>query len=224
MNIEHHVSEALLLSYAAGSLGEAWSLAIATHAALCPKCRGSIAQAEAVGGALIDDIEPAPMAENAFNEILAQLDGNISPPSSQKPVRQPVLAGVSLPEPLLTYVMDNDNLENTNLPWQRLGLGAFHIPISMSDRSAKARLLRIPAGRPVPQHGHEGSELTLVLSGAFTDKEMHFGTGDIQETDETIVHQPHAIAGKDCICLAVTDAPLRFSSPIVRLLQPFLKI
>ena len=71
MNIEHHVSEALLLSYAAGSLGEAWSLAIATHAALCPKCRGSIAQAEAVGGALIDDIEPAPMAENAFNDAIS---------------------------------------------------------------------------------------------------------------------------------------------------------
>ena len=63
-----------------------------------------------------------------------------------------------------------------------------------------------------------------TYAGGFTDGETHFAAGDIQETDETIVHQPRAIVGEDCICLAVTDAPLRFSSPIVRLLQPFLKI
>ena len=56
MNINHHVSDVLLTRYAAGGLGEAWSLAVATHAALCPLCRDAIAGAESVGGALIDDI------------------------------------------------------------------------------------------------------------------------------------------------------------------------
>ena len=35
MNINHHVSDVLLTRYATGGLGEAWSLAVATHAALC---------------------------------------------------------------------------------------------------------------------------------------------------------------------------------------------
>jgi len=84
--------------------------------------------------------------------------------------------------------------------------------------------LRIPAGRPVPEHGHGGLELTLVLSGAFMDGEERFGPGDVQEANEDLVHTPHTVAGEDCICLAITDAPLRFSSRIVRMMQPLLNI
>lgn len=224
MTLQHHASDALLLRYASGGLSEAWSLAIATHAALCPVCREAIADAEAVGGALVDEIEPAPMAENAFNDIMARLDAEdpqppATPPSAPAPVKD-----VSLPEPLRSYVLSGASPRDGGLPWQRLGLGAYHIPIAMPDRTATARLLRIPAGRPVPEHGHGGLELTLVLSGAFTDGDSEFAVGDLQEADEALVHQPHAVAGEDCICLAVTDAPLRFSSAIVRLMQPLLKI
>ena len=87
-----------------------------------------------------------------------------------------------------------------------------------------ARLLRIPAGRPVPEHTHGGLELTLVLSGAFSDSVGRYGPGDFQEADENLEHQPHAEAGADCICLAITDAPLRFKSLAARIVQPFLGI
>jgi putative transcriptional regulator len=33
-----------------------------------------------------------------------------------------------------------------------------------------------------------------------------------------------ATEGEDCICLAVTEAPLKFTSWIVRMIQPILKI
>ena len=49
-------------------------------------------------------------------------------------------------------------------------------------------------------------------------------TGDLEEADETVEHQPVAGAGEDCICLAVTDAPLRFKSRFMRLVQPILGI
>ena len=39
MSIRHHLTDDLLLAYAAGSLNEGWSLAIATHLSLCPDCR-----------------------------------------------------------------------------------------------------------------------------------------------------------------------------------------
>ena len=45
-----------------------------------------------------------------------------------------------------------------------------------------------------------------------------------EEADEDLTHQPIAGEGEDCICLAVTDAPLRFKSWIVRLVQPVLGI
>ena len=49
--ITHHISDALLLEYAAGTLEEGWSLAVATHLALCPDCRKRLALMEAAGGA-----------------------------------------------------------------------------------------------------------------------------------------------------------------------------
>ena len=84
--------------------------------------------------------------------------------------------------------------------------------------------MKIPAGKPVPEHSHGGRELTLVLKGAFTDGETVFKRGDIEEADETLTHQPEATPDEDCICLAVTDAPLKFKSLLVRMVQPVLGI
>ena len=62
MTPRHHIGDDLLLSYAAGSLAEGWSLAVATHLAMCPVCRERLALAEAAGGQLLEtlDAEPAP--------------------------------------------------------------------------------------------------------------------------------------------------------------------
>ena len=42
--------------------------------------------------------------------------------------------------------------------------------------------------------------------------------------DDAVQHTPVADISEDCICLAVTDAPLRFKGLLPRLAQPFLKI
>ena len=39
VSVRHHPDDELLLDYASGALGEAESLVIATHMALCPICR-----------------------------------------------------------------------------------------------------------------------------------------------------------------------------------------
>jgi putative transcriptional regulator len=75
----------------------------------------------------------------------------------------------------------------------------------------------------MPTHGHRGQELTLVLAGSFSDEHGTFARGDVEEADEDVEHQPIADPGEDCICLAVTDAPLRLRG-IAAILQPFLRI
>jgi putative transcriptional regulator len=84
--------------------------------------------------------------------------------------------------------------------------------------------LCIPAGQAVPDHGHRGLELTLVLQGAFRDDKDRFGPGDVEIADEADQHKPVAEAGCDCVCLAATDAPLRFRGIMPRLLQPIFRI
>lgn len=76
----------------------------------------------------------------------------------------------------------------------------------------------------MPDHGHRGLELTLVLQGSFADEVDHFGRGDIEIAGDDLDHQPVAGTEADCICLTATDAPLRFNGLIPRIVQPFLKI
>ncbi len=96
--------------------------------------------------------------------------------------------------------------------------------ILASGRQGSARLLSIPPGRAVPDHSHNGLELTLVLQGAFSDETGCFGVGDLELADQSLEHTPVADDGAECICLAATDAPLRFSSLIPSLLQPIFRI
>ena len=43
-----------------------------------------------------------------------------------------------------------------------------------------------------------------------------------KNADGSLTHQPVAGPEEDCICLAITDAPLKFRSRLLRLVQPFL--
>jgi putative transcriptional regulator len=220
MNISHHPGDELLLDYAAGSLAESWSLAVAVHLALCPACRRTVADMEAVGGLMLVAAVPVMVDDDLFASVIAAADAEPEDSIAAQPLADSLDPDPVLPEPLRSYVCgDADTLE-----WQRLGLGAYQLLIPTGDDGTTARLLRIPAGRPVPTHSHGGLELTLVLSGAFSDSTGTYGRGDLQEADESIDHQPHAAPGEDCICLAVTDAPLRFKSFAARMVQPLIGI
>jgi putative transcriptional regulator len=220
MSASHHIGDAFLLDFALGNLSEGWSLAVASHLALCPSCRKRLSAMEEVGGAFLERMEQRASSEPGSWE---QMRGRLESESGELPVatrgggetEQPVL-----PEPLRSYLGG----DLADLKWRALGRGASQILIPTGDASTQARLLRIPRGKPVPEHTHRGRELTLVLTGAFRDGERIFRRGDIEEADETLVHQPIALADEDCICLAITEAPLKFTSWIVRLAQPFLKI
>lgn len=214
MTIRHHLSDELLLSYAAGTLSEGWSLAIATHLALCPDCRKRVLEAEAVGGALLEELEAEPVGDEALAAVMTRIDRAPAEPKRAAPPSADV--DTTLPEPLRSYLGEGP------LRWRRLAT-AHQIRIPTRDRTTTVRMLKIGAGKPMPVHGHRGMELTIVLKGSFHDEEGTFARGDIEEANESVEHQPIADEGEDCICLAVTDAPLRFRG-VAALLQPFLRI
>ncbi len=222
LHVQHHISDELLLDYATGNLAEGWSIAVATHLALCPACRDRLSFMEHTGGQLLEATEvksEETSSADSWASMKAKLGKKGGTTSSAKPVATPADIPV-LPEPLRSYL--GGDVEA--LKWKALGRGAYHIPIKTGDSESQVRLLKIPAGKPVPEHSHGGRELTLVLKGAFTDGETVFKRGDIEEADETLTHQPVATPDEDCICLAVTDAPLKFKSLLVRLVQPVLGI
>lgn len=213
--IQHHPTDALLMDYAAGNLPEAFSLVMATHVSMCDECRARLAAFETLGGGLIEALE-SPAADAGFDDMLARI---LAAPEPAAPAPRPIRRTGLFPGPLQGYV--GGDLEAVR--WRPVGLGVRQA-ILPTDAAASVRLLHIPAGCAVPDHGHRGIELTLVLQGAFRDEDGRFGKGDMEVATEAMEHTPVAEAGEDCICLAATDAPLRFRSLLPRLAQPFVRI
>ncbi len=213
--IKHHLTEPLLMGYAAGTLPEAFNLVVATHISMCDSCRAALSAYDAVGGEVMLDAEPIAMAEDALAATMALIANAPSVDAMPKP---PLRNGI-FPAPLHDYV-DGDLV---SVKWRRVGGGVSQMILQTSN-DASVRLLRIPAGTAVPDHGHGGMELTLVLQGAFVDETDRFGTGDVEVANEDMNHTPVAEAGMDCICLAATDAPLRFTGILPRIAQRFVGI
>lgn len=223
----HHPSDALLVAYGAGSLGEGLSLAVAVHLAHCPDCRATLAEVEALGGALLEDLPPAPLESLSLAATLDRLEREEAPANPCKAMRirprcsrpaAPAAASPTLPSPLRAYVPSLEDLS-----WQRLAPGVRRVELLPRTASGgAAQLLRIAPGTALPHHGHGGLELTVVLSGHFADELGRYGPGDLAEVDGDTNHQPIADSHRDCVCLIATDAPLRFTGLMGRLMQPFI--
>ena len=211
--IRHHLNDALLMGYAAGHLSEAFGLVVATHVTMCDDCRARLESFEALGGAVIEAEDETAVSTDALARMMARLEVPVvsAPPKAPR--------NTSLPAPVAAYV--GGDLDAVK--WRALG-GGVRQAILPTGPKATVRLLHIPAGQAVPDHGHRGMELTLVLRGAFRDATDRFGPGDLEIAGEDLAHKPVAEAGEDCICLAATDAPLRFAGLMPRLLQPLFRI
>lgn len=209
--IAHHIPDPILIAYAAGSLPRVFEVVVATHISMCDSCRGALAAHEALGGTVLEDLAEAPVSEDLRAAVLDRLDQG-QPDAAPAPKREGIYPG-----PVMTA------LKSRPPRWKSLGFGVKQAILEAGDEGS-LRLLHIPPGRAVPDHGHNGLELTLVLQGSFSDETGAFGVGDLEVADGDLDHTPTAGEGASCICLAATDAPLRFHSVIPRLLQPLFKI
>ena len=217
----HHVHDELLMDYASGATSEPESLLIATHLAYCPNCRTAVRRMEDVGGALLDDVSPETVSEDTLATVMARIEGEApaAARTSESPAAAPGPDAIAVPEPLRSYL--GGGLES--LPWQRTMRGLDVHEVATGRPDLKTRLLRIKAGTPMPEHTHHGHEFTLVLTGAYSDARGHFARGDIDITDDSVRHSPVADEGEDCICLTLTQAPLKLTGRFGRLLNPFVK-
>lgn len=200
--IRHHPSEATLLACAAGNLPEPHARVVAAHLTFCPDCVRSLAQAEAVGGALLADLPPSPLAADALAQALARLDA----PLPAEPVPVPAtLAGLATGR------------------WRWTGPGIAMMKLLPRDASdTRLDLIRVAPGVALLEHGHTGHESTCVLQGAFEDVTGAYHAGDFIETDGEVAHRPTALGGEACICLIATSGHLQPRGVLGWLVRPLL--
>ncbi|MGB0732959.1 MAG: cupin domain-containing protein, partial [Pontibacterium sp.] len=176
MNINHHLDEATIVSYSAGALSQAMALVVATHLSMCPKCRARLHDAEAIGGALLDNMPSANIKEDGLTDMLAMLDMPVESDTGDKvldtyvsaPEKAKQSASKSeVPEPLRGVIGDSFD----DLPWKKIVGGVHYVDLPFQTRSGGvSRLLKISPGKSMLPHTHDGNELTLVLRGSFNDE------------------------------------------------------
>ncbi|MFC7292657.1 ChrR family anti-sigma-E factor [Hirschia litorea] len=215
MKITHHITDDLLYLYAAGDLKFGWSLAIATHLSLCPSCRATLKTYEQVLAENLAQEHVSEMSVNA-DDVLAIAGSQMEPCEIAPPVQAE--KNFVFPKPLRDLCGDLGDIK-----WSTMG-GGIKQKILHEEDGIVARLLYISPGASASAHGHNGIELTQVVSGGFFDGDQAFERGDIQIVAHDSPHQPIAMNGEACVCLAVTDAPLKFRNFLPRLFQRAFRI
>ena len=222
----YHPADELLMQFAAGQLTNALGIQAACHLESCKKCQLKVRLYEQLGGDLIDISTPVELEINAKSRLLSNLQKQKNTATSlvsdeQSAVYQQQIANANqrLPKPLRRFLPDYYE----NLPWTGFSKSIQSYDLPFSDERYTARFYKIAAGKELPQHTHKGNEFTLVMSGSFSDLSGDYHPGDFVLADTSTHHQPRAHEREDCICFAVTDAPLKMTGFFGRMLNPFMK-
>ncbi len=204
--------DALMARYVAGVLPLPARILVETHLAIKDGNRSLVSGMEALAGEALDLTPPIAVPARA-----RRLDAIF-----RSEARDRVLAAAGEAEGLFPAVLrDFVGFTVDTVPWRTKMPGFREHEIGEID-GCHVTLFWIRPGRKIPAHTHEGSELSLVLDGAFTDSNGRYARGDISVADDTVDHRPRAENDRPCIGFAVTDAPLRLTGPLYQRLSDIL--
>lgn len=212
--ISHHLDPATLVAFAAGSLEAPLAAVSAAHIEMCLHCQRELGDLELLGSALLADLDV----------------GADESPMSVLP-RRPVSSATWTLPPRTATSRDRDagpvlfaqqfGLDLNNIVWRWLGPGIRHCRLPLpAGIKGDLRLLKIEPGKQMPEHGHGGTELTLVLEGMYRDQSGTYRRGDVQDIDDESEHRPMADEVTGCVCIIASERPARFKGLTSRLLQP----
>ena len=212
---KYHPELDLLTEHSAGNLPLAQAACVSAHMNYCEQCRRTSGQLQDLGAVLFDALPGEPVGDAQLEAVLARLDD--APPLSYA---RSSWSGNGTPA-ILQRLMSGDF---SDLSWKKITSSLRISYLKTGDPNFEFALYHIKAGGRIPEHGHRGSEMTLILEGGFSDADGSYHKGDFLLREASDVHAPTAVQSEDCICLAVLDAPLKFTGWKHRWMNPFLQL
>lgn len=212
--ILHHPSDETLTTYIRGSLDEGRRVLVAAHVELCASCSRMVSASDHLAGARLAAGQSVPLESDALRKAMHRIDlaaasasPEIQPNASDRPYNLAALSGCTLGA------------------WRWIGPGVHWRSVSVpAHNGARVFMLKAAPGTGLPHHTHTGTELTLILRGAFAHEGGRYGVGDFDEADGTVEHQPVIEPGEECICLVAMEGQLRLLGLVGRLMQPFVRM
>lgn len=224
--IKRHPDTQWLTEYSAGSLPPSQALCVTTHLEFCPDCRLRCAEMLRLGASLFS-AEPAGVAEHRtldeiWQKIQSPMPFSISTRQSRV-IDRPTSFHVNYPSDFPNIIRKLIPHGTDNLHWTRLGSRLSIVTLTAADDPQREIALhKLSPGGSVANHDHHGREITVVLSGSFSDQHGQYQPGDFLVREPGDLHRPTASENRECICLSVSDAPVKFTGLLTRLLNPLI--
>lgn len=218
-DVKLHPSSGLLNQFVQGELATGKSVAVSAHMELCKSCRAKAKELQALAVSTWVDSstvqESKPAIEADYSSMVASIvkSAQIKSEPSEDLIELDIdilNSSIKLPKILAKAAAEGLN-------WKKVAGGISEAQLFL-DNETQCEFIYMAPGCQVPMHTHQGSELTLVLSGSFEDDMGEYKTSDFFIRDGEHHHQPRSKEG--CLCFAVLDSPLKFTKGLARLMNP----
>ena len=217
--IKKHPDSAMLGEYTSGALSVAPTISITTHLQFCESCRRAVESLTKIGGELLEGTDAIPVSEDLLDLVLACIDEPQADDRTQSPSATVTNTMDEVGQSLPRFVQKL--LPIGNLKWRSQSPSLKVAALSVGETNYEMAFHKIKAGGKAPEHGHNGTEITVVLKGSFSDEDDIYHPGDFIVREKGDIHRPLAAQHEECICLSVLAAPIRLTG-IKRVLNPFL--
>lgn len=216
--ISFHPNFKTLHAFSVGNCKPSLSLMISAHVDMCTQCRHACAEIQdELASELFDKQFKTGPLDSQYIEMMSSI--------TRLPVVNSIVSQTNntsieldgkffeLPRALRRHVKNTGN-------WSRLVGKLWQAPVDLGD-IGKANFVYMEKGGRVPEHTHKGTEMTLVIDGQYSDGIAEYDCGDFTVMNNKHNHLPHSDADDGCLVFTIVDQPLRFTSGIARLLNPF---
>ncbi|WP_286235176.1 ChrR family anti-sigma-E factor [Thalassotalea sediminis] len=218
--IKHHPTFEMLTAYVAGELPASLAAGVAIHADKCSKCQQHIALlTEQIAEASFEHPQTPWEVENVDSDILSlDVEKMIDDICSDDGI-----ANVTAIEAKKITLRDKEYQLPRAMQHMEI-LSSANIGklsrarVMLDEGDIHTSLLHIEPGGSVPMHTHNGYELTVLVSGSFTDEMGEYFPGDFIMLDGKHEHNP--VSEQGCLCYTVANAPQKFTQGINKLLNP----
>lgn len=224
--ITHHPTADYLAAFSAGTLSLSQAICVSAHTEHCSQCRSEVKRLNQVGSELLNQLKPSKVPESLKQSVMDAIDfsDHESPDTSKLALDKTLLTATQetreIPKCLSALVPDGYSA----LGWKRLSPSIHAAKLCSDVNGSKIEMIKIQPGGQVASHNHTGEEITLVLSGSFSDNAGNYQPGDIifrNENDK--YHRPIASQDGECICLTSVEAPIQFTGFFARLFNPLIR-
>ena len=216
-----------LTEYAAGNLPLSHSICVAAHLNFNSSSRAIVEKLDCVGSLFfsdesISDLSNSELSDSFKEKTLekifsSQLDSREKKHSTDT-ITQIDSSGV--PNCLKKLIPNGFD----KLKWKSFGKSLRISHLETGDSQREVALHRISPGAKIANHDHRGQEITVVLKGSFSDEDGLYMPGDFIVKKSGEKHKPIVSKDSECICLSVSDGPIKLTGFFARFLNPFLRL